>query len=195
MMTDCSCEGFAQSVKSWVAGGTFSGERKRERETVRVKWWEFRSLSHLVSFWPSGFYEWGCFAPPRISHWEGREKKKSFKVPGSVGENIGLHSCSGTKTSCADLHLKAPWRHVPGNKSDKHASARTHTRTHTLGLWWWCDARHPSSSPLPLHEVQHVLVWTCWNEWNWLIVGELKYCLMQNHCPPLRAKDWKVKRG
>lgn len=73
IMTDCSCEGFTEIVKSWLAGGSFfppllllllpflsllfcpsSAERERKRGRDRkgrsVEWQGFRSLSHLVSF-------------------------------------------------------------------------------------------------------------------------------------------------
>ena len=55
-----------------------------------------------------------------------RKKKKSFKVPGSIGENMRLRSYKHTFPSCADLHLKAPDEvFLEANQ------IRTHTHTHT----------------------------------------------------------------
>lgn len=225
-MTDCSCEGFTEIVKSWLAGGSFfflflsllflsspfsaewSGS-KAETEKGEVLNGKSSGACHILShFWPLGLYGWGRSgsSPWDLPLWG--EKKRV--IQGAWKRRGGTFACApiNTLSFLCWLASQSPWRGLPGNKSDTHASTHTHTHArthaeesaqapHTLGLQW-CLFIRPL---LSLYEVQRVLFFghVETSGLDWLLELNIVRCSV-SCCsftlpPPSRAKDCKVKRG
>lgn len=143
-MTDCSCEGFTEVVKGWLAGGSFFffffvfsaiAERKQEtdRQTGRnTEWREFRSLSHLVSFLAFRFIRLRLLSSSQDLPLGKEEKKKSFRVPGSIGENMRLCSYKHTfllVLTCISKPLtRCSWKRIRSERPYTHTHAQTHTQ-------------------------------------------------------------------
>lgn len=211
-MSDCSCEGFTEVVKAGLLEGFFfflpkeSGSRS---ETKRVKRWMARVqelvTSCLISG-PLGLYVRSCLAPPRISHCEKKGGGKSFKVPGSIEENMRLcpnkHTFLLVLTCISKSLMRCSWKQIryTCKRSYAHRKVCRHKRTHKHTGWCLmliicfpspAFLRGPACSALDMLKlVEMIDCWMCRTKY-WPLL-----CLIrQLYSSPLRAKDWKVKRG
>lgn len=161
IMTDCSCEGFTEIVRSWLAGGSFfsplllspfffffflsllGGARAEARQRQKGEKCWMAGVQELVTscliFVGQGrggglqVYMTGAVlqAPPTEISHCEWRKKESFKVSGSGGEERSSVLAINTLSFLCWLASQSPWRGFPGNKSDTHAIVRLHTHKHT----------------------------------------------------------------
>lgn len=156
---------------------------------------------------PLGLYVCSYLAPPRISHCE---KKGGGSHSRCLEASRRTCVCAriNTLSFLCWLASQSPWWGVPGNKSDTRASAHTHTgkcadtNACTHKHTGWClmliicfpspaFLRGPACSALDMLKlVEMIDCWMCRTKY-WPLL-----CLIrQLYSSPLRAKDWKVKRG
>lgn len=219
-MTDCSCEGFTEIVKSWLAGGRFfflflsllflsspfSAEWSgSEAETERGEVLNGKSSGacHILShFWPLGLYGWGRSGSSHgdLPLWG--EKKRVIQGAWKRRGGTFARAPINTLSFLCWLASQSPWRGLPGNKSDTHASthASRGKRTNTTHSGPAMMSPHPSP-PVSLYEVQRVLFFghVETSGLDWLLELNISHCSV-SCCsftlpPPSRAKDCKVKRG
>lgn len=183
-MTDCSCEGFTEIVKSWLAGGSFFSlsfssffvlfgrvERKRgrDRKGRSVEWQEFRSLSHLVSFLAFRFIWLRPFRlRPLRSPTVRREKKSHSRCLEAAGRNVRLCSYKHTfllVLTCISKPLtRSSWKQIRYTCKHAHTHARTQRKVHKHHTLWACDDVSSSvPSCLSLWGPACSVFWTCWN--------------------------------
>lgn len=222
-MTDCSCEGFTEIVKSWLAGGRFfflflsllflsspffdrvERKRGRDRKGRSVEWQEFRSLSHLVSFLAFRFIWLRSFRLlPLRSPTVRREKKSHSRCLEAAGRNVRLCSYKHTfllVLTCISKPLtRSSWKQIRYTCKCAHTHARRGKCTNTTHSGPAMMSPHPSP-PVSLYEVQRVLFFghVETSGLDWLLELNIGHCSV-SCCsftlpPPSRAKDCKVKRG
>lgn len=174
---------FFQSTKGAEAGG--------RRKGWSSEWQEFRSLSHLVSFWPWGLYDFGCFAPPRISHWEKGGKKSHSRCLEAVRETCSYKHTFLLVLTCISRRV-CSWKPVGCTRTHKGKCADPDSRGYD-NVW-------RSSFPLR-RAAARVLFLTCWIQRKTIdcLICKAKcwpsVIIKQHICPPWGQKTEKLKGG
>lgn len=97
---------------------------------------------------PLGLYVCSCLAPPRISHCEKKGGGKSFKVPGSIEENMRLcpnkHTFLLVLTCISKSLMRCSWKQIryTCKRSYAHRKVCRHKRVHTQTHRMMPDAHH-----------------------------------------------------